>query len=97
MLLSGVRGKGKKLEYGNLFKAIDREMEKDLNTRSSVAGLLEVCSMIYKNIDNMDETDANLLKTRIDEIDSYLGILVRESTVLSKKQRFHPLLLQCYH
>lgn len=85
MLLSGVRGKGKKLEYGNLFKAIDREMEKDLNTRSSVAGLLEVCSMIYKNIDNMDETDANLLKTRIDEIDSYLGILVRESTVLSKK------------
>ncbi len=85
MLLLGVKGKGKKIEYENIFKTIDREMENNLNTRNAIAGLMELCSLIYKNVANLDEESAKDIKERIEGINTYLGILTMNSSSFTVK------------
>ncbi len=74
-ILHSASGKGSKIAVRNLFQIIEKEMDNDINTRNAIAGLIEVCSMIYKTKDNIDEDDAKYLISEIDKINSYLGII----------------------
>jgi cysteinyl-tRNA synthetase len=63
------------IDVNKFFRKIDEAMERDLNTRSALVGLLELSGEIYKHEGKLTENVTQAIKSKMNEINSYLGVI----------------------